>query len=120
MENAGRGFTLIEILIVIVIIVILATIAIPVYEISFKRNAMRAVVLTDLRECLRIISIHMNTGGSSPSEVLNECPRSEYTQELRLISEDPIVLEAIGRSDVGQVRCSYDGNTGEVSCDSPF
>ena len=120
MKNTEGGFTLIEILIAIAIVVILATIAIPIYEISFKRNAMRAVVLTDLRECLYIISVHMSTGGSSPLEVLNECPKSEYTQELRLVSENPIVLEAIGRSDVGQVRCSYNGNTGEISCDNTF
>ena len=114
------GFTLVDILIAIAIVVILATVAIPVYEISFKRNAMRAVVLTDLRNCLSIISVHMSTGGNSPSEVIDECPKSDYTSEIRLISENPIVLEAVGISDAGQVRCSYDGNTGDISCDSTF
>jgi len=119
MQKEG-GFTLVEVLVALVIVLVLAGLAIPLYEISFKRNAMRAVVLSDLRRCISIIAVHMSTGGDSPSEVLDECPKSEYTREIKLISENPITLEAVGRSDVGEVRCTYDGNTGEISCDSTF
>ncbi|AAC07382.1 pilin [Aquifex aeolicus] len=114
------GFTLVEVLVALMIVLVLAGLAIPLYEITFKRNAMRAVVLSDLRQCLSIISVHMSTGGNSPSEVLGECPKSDYTQEIRLLSDNPITIEAVGRSDVGEVRCTYDGNTGEISCDSTF
>ena len=114
------GFTIIEILIVIVIILILSSLAIPLYEKYFIRNAMKASIVTDLRECISLIVVYISTKGVSPSRAINDCPKSKYTREIRLISEDPIILEAIGESDIGRLECSYNGNTGEISCDSPF
>jgi len=112
-----RGFTLIELLVAVAILLVLATLTIPYFYNLYLRNAMRAVVLTDLRNCLSLIVSKANTEKLPPEEAVNECSKSKYTTEIVLESKNPMVLRATGVSGVGTLTCIYDERSGSVSCE---
>jgi len=111
---------LVELLIVIAIVLILSSLAIPYFERLYLKNAVRAVVLTDLRNCISLIVSKANAEGIPPSEAVHECAKSEYTDRIELIQQNPIVLKAVGRLNVGELSCVYSEATGSISCDSTF
>jgi len=93
-----RGFTLVELLVAVAILLVLATLTIPYFYNLYLRNAMRAVVLTDLRNCIAFIVSKANTENMPPEEAVNQCSKSKYTTEIVLESRNPMVLRATGVS----------------------
>jgi len=78
---------------------------------------MRAVVLTDLRNCISLIVAKANAEGLPPEEAVKECHKSKYTTEIVLESKSPIILKATGVSNVGTLTCIYNENSGSIRCE---
>lgn len=110
----NRGFTLIEVLLVIVVIAVLAGMAITFYH-YYLPKAIKISLVSDLRNCLtEIIATKQNNPNHPISEVVENCPKSRFTQEIRILSEIPLILGAT--STVGNASCSYDDSSGAVFC----
>ncbi|AIH03573.1 MULTISPECIES: type II secretion system protein [Thermodesulfobacterium] len=110
----SKAFTLIEVLVVIGIITILLGLAIIFYH-QYLSKAIKASLLSDVRNCLSLVAISKQENGtSSLSQVVATCPKSKYTQNLILESENPIKLTATSIS--GEVACSYNETSGLVLC----
>ncbi|MBX0311443.1 MAG: prepilin-type N-terminal cleavage/methylation domain-containing protein [Sulfurihydrogenibium sp.] len=113
-----KGFTLIELLIVIVVINVLAGLAIPMYG-KYKTQAIKTALMSDIRNCISEIAIARQTGeDENLYDVVNSCPKSKFTKQIILQSENPIRLQAI--SNELEFKCEYDENNGRITCDSVF
>ncbi|MDK2862102.1 MAG: type pilus assembly protein PilA [Thermodesulfobacterium sp.] len=110
----SKAFTLIELLVVIAVIAILVGMAIVFYH-QYLPKAIRASLLSDIRNCLNQIAISKQEDPSlSTAEIVANCSKSKYTQTLILESETPIKLTATSVS--GDVSCSYNETSSAVSC----
>jgi prepilin-type N-terminal cleavage/methylation domain-containing protein len=113
-----KGFTLMELLIVVVIIAILAGLAIPMYN-KYKTQAIKTALMSDIRNCISEIAVSRQTGqNTSLNDIVNNCPKSKFTKEIILQSENPIKLQAV--SNELDFKCEYNENNGKIACDSIF
>ena len=111
-----KGFSLIELLIALAIISILVGFSIY-WGIEYSKEAVKIQTLSDIRNCLDLIAISRQTGKDKTlEEIMRECPKSSYTEEIILESENPIVLKARARALLGEVECSYNEQIGTVQC----
>jgi len=116
---ANRGFTLIELLVVIAIISILSGLAIFSYY-KYTSHAAKVHLVSDVRHCLEYIAINLQEGNTDIAGAVNNCPKSEYTDSIELISENPIQLKATTTILGAEMTCIYNETTGAVDCTSPF
>ena len=115
----SKAFTLIELLIVIAILAILAGMAITLYYRKYLPSAIRASLISDLRNCLtQIIATKQLEDNATTSEIVSNCSKSKYTQQIILESEDPLQLKAV--SSQRNFTCSYNETSGAISCSSVF
>ncbi|GAB6066171.1 pilin [Aquifex pyrophilus] len=111
-----RAFTLVELLVVIAIIGILSALAV-FGAFHYTREAVKIQALSDLRNCISFLVIARQSGDTrTTEEIVNDCPKSPYTEEITLESENPVVLKAKARSFLGEVECSYRENIGTIQC----
>jgi len=114
-----QAFTLIEFLIIIVIISILASIFIPFFYKKYVYSAIRAALVSDLRNCITQILAEKELNGTiNIFLIVNNCPKSKYTQSITLVSQNPLILKAT--SIKGDISCSYNETTGVVKCGNIF
>jgi len=113
------GFTLVELLIVIAIITILSALSLFSYY-KYTSYAAKIHLVTDIRHCLEKIAISIQEGMEDIASLVNECPKSKYTEEITLVSENPIQLRANTSILGAEIVCVYNENTGQVNCTSNF
>ena len=111
-----KAFTLIEILVVIVIIAILSSLSLAFYH-KYLKNVVKTHLIADIRHCLQEIAINIQAGESDIPAIVENCPKSEYTESLELVRTNPIEIKATGRVLVGEISCTYNDSTGVVRCD---
>lgn len=118
MDN-NKGFTLIEILIAVSIVATLAAIAISSY-ISYRKNSIRATVLSDIRNCLMYVVSEQHNGSTEPvSSIVSRCPASHQLDvRLELVSESPLIITGMAINE--NISCTYSENNGSVNCDPVF
>lgn len=114
------GFTLVEALIVVALILVLVGIAIPFFLRQYVVFSMKGVILTDLRTCISKLVEKHYTEELTFSQAVGECPKSPYTESIEIISENPLVLRATGRNNLGTISCTYYANSGSIDCESIF
>lgn len=112
------GYSLIELLVGAAIILILVGIAIPLFVREYVIFSMRGVILTDIRTCISKIVEKHYTENLSFSAALSYCPRSPYTQSLEIVSENPLVIRAVGRNELGTISCTYYSDSGSIECEN--
>jgi general secretion pathway protein G len=83
--KTGRGFTLLELMIVVMVIAILASIAIPMYR-AVVANAKETVLLDNLRELRRVIDQYTADKKKAPAS-LQDLVDAGYFRQLPV---DPI------------------------------
>ncbi len=110
-----NGFTLVELLISLSIVGILAVIALVQYHHYFK-NVVKTHLIADIRHCLQEIAVNLQFGDIDIQQVVSSCSKSKYTNTIELVSTDPIQLKATGRVLVEEISCSYDEQSGSISC----
>ncbi len=121
--SAGRGFTLVELLVVIVVIGILAAIAIPVF-LSQADKASDAALKSDLANAAKLLQIAEANGETLPSEfpagqVVDLGTAGTFTASETLTvsgSGETLCVEALSRS--GRVFSSgLSGGLQDQGCD---
>lgn len=105
--RAGRGFTLLELMIVISIIIILAAIALPQYE-RHVQHAREAVLHDDLSQMRKLIDQYAADKGKLPQS-LDDLVSAGY---MRDIPVDPITGDKNWNIETGDDPASTEGGTG--------
>ena len=111
-----EGFTLIELLISLAIVTILGIIALVQYH-QYFRSVVKTHLIADIRHCIQEIAINLQLGDVDLQQVVTSCPKSKYTNTIELVGTEPIQLRATGKVLVEEISCSYDAQSGSVSCD---
>jgi len=112
----GRGYILVELLVVLAIIAVLATIAIPSYR-AYRVHAVKTALTHDLRTCLSQLEVAMQSSDSiDTAQVVSQCPRGSETRSIQLVSNYPNLSLRAGASDMNLV-CVFKSANGRFECE---
>ncbi len=126
-RGAGRGFTLIELMVVISIILILVSTALPIYNQSIQR-AKEAVLRQDLFAMRSVIDQYTLDKGKAPQSLqdlvqagyLKEIPKDPFTDSNDSWSvEQEDVLLSVDQDEPG-ISDVHSGATGTGSDGTPY
>jgi prepilin-type N-terminal cleavage/methylation domain-containing protein len=116
--STSKGFSLIELVVVFIIIGILSYLSYFLI-LKYREAAANAQLISDLRHCIEAIAIYSQNYGEDLNETIREhCVKSPYTEDIVLVSTNPIVLKAVSK--VSNMTCSYNATNGKIICSNPL
>ena len=111
----GRGYTLIERLVVLAIIAVLTTIAIPSYR-AYRVHAVKTALMHDLRTCLSHLEVARQSSDSiDTAQLVSQCPKGSETRSIQLVSDYPNLSLKAEASDMNLV-CVFNSEKGRFYC----